>query len=116
MSVPPLTIAEMEARTQAFNDRYGIKAAWSDKRINRALRDHGLPSLDQMPGRGVGSKTGAAQSPYISAEEDSRRWRRENAMHMLAHIIAAHDAEAIAACRSCVEITAHIGAQAEAGG
>lgn len=99
MQVPPLTPQQMEDRAVAFNQRYGIKASWSDKKIDRALRDHGLPPLDSMPDHGVGRNAGVGPTLGISPAENSRRWRRENAMHRLGHIALEHPAEAIASWR-----------------
>lgn len=108
MQVPPLTLQQMEDRAAAFNTRYGIKASWPDKQIDRALKDHGLPSLDSMPDHGVGAMgvMPGRYGPYGGEDDKTarRRWQRTNAMHRLGHIIAEHPAEAIASCASCAEM------------
>jgi hypothetical protein len=74
MQVPPLTVQQLADRAAAFNARYGIKASWSDKKLDRALRDHGLPSLDSMPDHGVGAM--AEQRDRVPAYLDDAEARR----------------------------------------
>lgn len=111
MTVPPLSQQRMEQLAEAFNRSYGVKASWSDKQIGRALRDHDLPKLIEMPGYGVGMNAEEHEhGPYGGDMDDieRHRWRRTNAMHMLGHVVAQHPAEAIESCKSCTAINEHI--------
>jgi hypothetical protein len=111
MSVPRLSLREIERRTLAFNERYGVTTAWTDEQIERALRDHGLPDLARMPdyddstearARRKNDISSIIRGPYGSPDSpvERHRWQRVNAMHMLAHIIANHPEPRCNACRA----------------
>jgi hypothetical protein len=110
MSVPPLRLHEMERRAARFNARYGVTTAWSDEQIERALSDHNLPSLATMPDyddstaareRRRHDPVALIRGPYGSSDSpaERHRWRRANAMHMIAHVICEHPELRCNACR-----------------
>lgn len=84
--------AYAERKAAELNARYGIKASWSDKKLDRALQDHGLPPLMSLPDTPQGMMRAQATDTA-----PSRAWRRMNAAHLLGHAIL-HDGERCGAC------------------
>lgn len=114
MNVPRLTPREIERRAAAFNRTYGVTTFWPDEKIERALADHGLPSLSEMPDRDTSSAARKSTSygvgwslrgpiENIASPVERYRWKRTNAMHLLGHAIAEHSEEVKKACGACFD-------------
>src|SRR5687767_1208772 len=89
-----------ERESAKFSARYGIRGAWTDEQLDRALSDHGLPPLAQLPAgpRGLRVRQGrqGVQDPTSAA--DRHRWRRTNAGHLLGHVVV-HGGRRCDGCR-----------------
>lgn len=85
---------------EAFSRRYGISHGhWSDAKLSEALRDAGMPALFECPDEPLGIMVTLRPLPVTALER--HRQRRENAAHLLGHVIMEHTDDQQRQCASC---------------
>lgn len=99
METEPAFYQRAERLAANWRRRYGVSddGAWTDEQIERALADHGLPALANLPGEARGMMRSMADSSDTSPEA-AQQWRRVNAMHLIGHVML-HGGERCDGCR-----------------
>lgn len=72
-----------EQQAAAFNARYGADNGWTDEQLDRAIDDHNMPKLNEIPDEPRGMMAGSPFEPFDLNQR--HQWRRSNAAHLLVH-------------------------------
>jgi hypothetical protein len=88
-----------EEQAILFRARYNVpdEAAWPDETLDQAVADHGFPPLATLPDEPKGLMAELVDPEHVLTAQERERWRRGNAMHLLAHAMV-HDGQRCGGC------------------
>lgn len=106
---PPELVAlleQIQARAVLFAHRYGALDGWTDEAVERALEEHGMPPIDELPTEPPFTEAEWLEyhpdQPLVadgtSPEDQAAAWQRLNALHLLGHVML----QAGRRCEQCV--------------